>query len=224
MKTCKWFNSDETIGFDDFNILTTCIESGPLVFDYLRYLHNDFRGKERYWRFSENGDDVPVDEHSEFISDFFQLEINSKKNINALYKLLKKQYYERLHEDIGVLKSKAVSIVKEICVDFDLELNASNDIREDDLFKILDLRFNDEELPEKEKLIKFCQTVHELRGTEVFFTVNLHLYYGLSDIEDIVHELQYRRIKIFNLEMTQVMDKYASEKVICVDKDLCVIA
>lgn len=223
MMKCKWFNSDKTYSLEDFDILTVVIENKPMLMDYMRYLHNDFRGKERYWRFLKGMDPVDTEDVADFVPDIFSLDINSKKNINALYKLLKKQYYEQLSNDIALLKGKAVEIVKEISVDFDLELTATSDIKEDDLFKIMDLRFDSDELDEKEKFIKYCQVIYELRGVQLFFVVSMHQYFSEDDLKQIVEELKYRHIKLFNVETVRPIAKIGSEILFLIDADLCVI-
>ena len=220
---CKWFNSDKTHSLNDFDILTVVIENKPMLLDYMRYLHNGFRGKERYWRFMKGTDPVDAEDMAEFVPDIFSLDINSKKNINALYKLLKKQYYEQLSKDIASLKEKALEIIKEISVDFDLELTSTSDIKEDDLFKIMDLCFDGDELDEKEKFIKFCQVIYELRGVQYFFVVSLHQYFSAEELRQISGELKYRHIKVFNTETVRPSDKIDGEILFLVDDDLCVI-
>lgn len=223
MMTCKWFNSDCNYSMDDFNLMTVIIENRSSLFDYLRYLHNDFRGKERYWTVFKDGDAISIDDISDFVPSFFSLDINSKKNINALYKVLKKQYYEQLSSDINSLKEKAIGIIKEISIDFDLELTSTSDIKEDDLFKIMDLRFDGDELNEKEKFIKYCQIINELRGVQLYFVISAHQYYSNEELKQIIDELMYRRIFLFNIETSKIESKIAGESLLLVDHDLCVI-
>lgn len=221
----KFFNSDVEYDFESFWLLTLVMENKTYLLDYLTYLHHDFRGKERYWVFTDSKKaNVDLESCSEIVPDFFNLEINSKKNVNALYRLLKKSYYDKLKPDISELKDKAVSIVKEICLDFDIELCVTNEISEDDLFKILDLRFNADDLDIKEKFIKYCLVVNELRRINVFFVLFLHQFFDGNDIQDIIHELSYHRIRLFNLETSNSSKNNEFESTVLMDSDLCVIS
>lgn len=224
MMKAKFLNSELMYDFDEFDLLTLVIENRTALFKYLRYLNNDFRGEESYWKIAKDNDSIPIDEVADFIPNLFSLEINSKKNVNALYKILKKTYYEKLREEMSSLKDKVSKIIKEICLDFDLELVISNDLKEDDLFKIMDLRFEDSGLSEKEKVIKYCITINELRGVCVFFFVSLHTFFSDEDLSSMINELKYRRIKLFNLETSSILSNITRERVLIFDNDLCVIS
>ncbi len=219
----RYLLSDSSFDFETFDLLTLVVENRTSLLNYLRYLHNDFRGSEHYWTIIKDGDSLPLDEIADFIPDLFSLDINSKKNINALYKLLRKTYYESLKCDIEQLKERASSIINEISMDFDLELVVSNDIKADDLFKIMDLRFEDSELSERELFIKYCQTINELRGVSIFFTAFLHTFFSSKDLDIITNEIKYRRIKLFNLESAYPKETLEKEKFIVVDSDLCIV-
>lgn len=223
MTVLKFFLDERWFNTNDFTIMTLVISNKGLLNNYMTYLFNEFSGKEDYWKIEIDKAPKDLDEFADFIPNYFQLDINTKRNINALYKMLKKLYYEKLENDISTLKEQTSKIVKEIAMDFDVELVVNNEIREDDLFKIMDLRFSDYDLTYKEKLIKYLLVTNELRGINIFFCMNLHEYFSNDDINDIVKELDYRKIKLINLEFYKNYSELAEEFTLEIDSDLCSI-
>ena len=223
MTKLSFYIEEKAFPLDDLSILTLVCENKGLLFDYCDYLFNEFIGKERYWKLEIDNQVEELFDKGDFIPNYFQLDLNSKRNVNALYKILKKLYYEKLSDSIKDLKEKALSIVKEIALDFDIELSVSNEIKEDDLFKIMNLQFSDEGLSYKEKLIKYIFITNELRGVNIFFVVDFHRYFSDGEANEILKELSYRKIKLVNLEHDQSFAKYDDESLLLVDQDLCVL-
>lgn len=223
MTKLSFYIGEKAFSLDDLSILTLVCENKGLLFDYCDYLFNEFIGKERYWKLEIDNQVEELFDKGDFIPNYFQLDLNSKRNVNALYKILKKLYYEKLSDSIKDLKEKALSIVKEIALDFDIELSVSNEIKEDDLFKIMNLQFSDEGLSYKEKLIKYIFITNELRGVNIFFVVDFHRYFSDGEANEILKELSYRKIKLVNLEHDQSFAKYDDEFLLLVDQDLCVL-
>lgn len=222
MTKLTFFSGEKSFLLDELPILSFVCESKSLLLDYCDYLFNEFIGKERYWKLEIDGEVEELFEKGDFIQNYFQLDLNSKRNINALYKILKKLYYEKLSDSMEELKEKALSIVKEIALDFDIELSVNNDIKEDDLFKIMNLQFSDDGLSYKEKLIKYIFITNELRGVNIFFVTNFHRHFLDDEANEILKELSYRKIRLVNLEYDQNFAKYDGESLLLVDQDLCV--
>lgn len=221
MTSLSFFLDEKPICLDEISLLTLVIENKTMLFDYCSYLFDGFSGKEHFWKLEENGQFVGLDEKADFIPNFFHLDINSKRNINALYKLLKRLYYEELYDSINELKEKANSIIKEISMDFDIQLSVQNGIKEDDLFKVMNLQFSDEGLSKQERIIKYINVVNELRGTSLFFVINIHRFFEEKELANILKELAFRRIKVIDLEFENDFKINASEKVIVIDRELC---
>lgn len=219
----KFFFDDEKISFDDFSLLTLVIENKEMQFNYLTYLANEFCGKEKYWTVYNDGNLVEIDEISDFILNIFDLKINTKKNANALYKIIKNNYYSLLEEKISEIKRISKNIMEEISEDFDLELTSESYINTDDLFKIFNLRFNEDVGTKAESLIKYISVLNKLRGTKVFFVNNLHSFYDKNELLDIVKESNYKNIRIINLEFNDCFEKIYDEKLFLIDNDLCFI-
>lgn len=223
MRTMKFSSCEKTISMEPPVSLSLVIENKASLYSFLSYCHNDFSGDSDRIRFYIDDSLQDNDERLSFIPNLFDLNLNSKKNINGLYKLLKKKYYSELKEGISELKSKAEAIIKEISLDFDVELTAGDAINEDDLFKAMNLGFAEDDSSLLERLIKYMDIIHELQGISVFVIYRLRDYFEDDELTFLRHEVDYKGIVLIDIETEKPIKPQENETVIVMDKDLCFI-
>lgn len=158
-----------------------------------------------------------------YISNSFSLSLNSKKNLNALYKILKNRYYLEFKNDFIQINNKLEEIIKEISIDFDINLNANAEVKLDDLFKIASIEFSEDYTSYFEKLIKFIKISNELEKIDVVFIKNMHSYLNDDEIIQLINEFKYLNIMIINIEFAQYFKSSDFEVNYIIDKDLCEI-
>ncbi len=218
------FDEKEYINIDNNPFITYVIENKKILFNIEKYIRMSFEGERDYIHLSKDKQLVLLDDYCDVVDNIFVLDINTKKNINALYKILKSLYYEKLKENISGLKQDISKIVSEISLDFDLELYVSNEIKEEDLFKIMDLQFKEIDSDYKNRLIKYMEVINELRNIKVFFFFHLHDYFEKEELETIIKEIKYRNISVINIESHNLFTKNDNERIIIYDNDLCYIS
>lgn len=224
MKRLNICNFEKPIEIDDVTTLGIVVENKKIFFDYCSYCYNDFRKTNISFLYENDDKEIDCENVIHFVAHPFSLNLNTKKNINALYKILRKKYYQELSLDIDSLKEKVIEIVSSIALDFDVELSVSNDIVEDDLFKIMDLQFKeDEECPLYVKFIKYMQVIYELQGINIFIMPFISSYFSSEEIDYIKKELSYIGGTLISLENNTNFDNKHFDKTIILDSDLCTI-
>ena len=218
------FDEKEYINIDNNPFITYVKKKKKILFNIEKYIRMSFEGERDYIHLSKDKQLVLLDDYCDVVDNIFVLDINTKKNINALYKILKSLYYEKLKENISGLKQDISKIVSEISLDFDLELYVSNEIKEEDLFKIMDLQFKEIDSDYKNRLIKYMEVINELRNIKVFFFFHLHDYFEKEELETIIKEIKYRNISVINIESHNLFTKNDNERIIIYDNDLCYIS
>lgn len=219
----KLYEICDDISFDVPKTINIVIENKVTFYNFCKYCFQDFSGEMEYISCFNNESLLKNDNVLHFIPNLFDLSLNNKKNINALYKILKQKYYDTLKIDISSLKTKIVDIVSTIASDFDVELTITNKISEDDLFKIMDLKFNDDTDTLLEQLIKYCSMIHELQKISTFVILHLHDYFEQSELDSLYHELKYKGISIISIENNNLFGKNNGDLTMILDKDLCSI-
>lgn len=223
MKTITFKYVELHYVLDSLPRITLIIENKKLFCSFMQYCNLGFLGNEDYIKVFEEPELLSNDKNICYIANIFDLNLNTKKNVNALYKILKHKYYEELKDKIHSLKENISSIVTSISMDFDIELSLSGDIQEDDLFKMMNLQFLDKDLSLMEKLIKYIFVINELQKSSVFIINHLYDYFDKSEIETIYHELEYRGITLINVENRENNVKIENEIKIIIDNDMFAI-
>lgn len=224
MRTLQIRNFNEDINLDDYTLIELVIQNKKIFYKYCEYCYNDFPASSCYFNYKVDSKTLDSDKYIHFISHPYCLDLNTKKNINGLYKILKKKYYIDLEEDINILKNKAKEIVSNISLDFDIELSLADDIPVDDLFKIMNLKFNDyESMSLMEQFIKYIKIIYEIQGISVFIIPFLYSYFEENEINEIKKELAYSRIALITLENTRKEINNVADKCLLFDLDLCSI-
>lgn len=213
---------DKSLFLEEPKIIEIVIENKKLFFDYCKYCYDGFYSNNINFYLFEEGKIIDNDKNIHFISHPFSLDLNTKKNINALYKLLKKKYYYQLNDNLEMLRIKINEIVTMITLDFDVELDVADEISEDDLFKILNIQFKEEEkMSLMEKFIKYLQAINELQGIKLFIIPNLFLYFDLEQINCIKKEISYLGLSIISIENGDFSPQNQNIEKYFLDNDLC---
>lgn len=218
----SFLNEDINIDFSEF--IDIVIENKSMKYEFLKYCFLLFNGKTNFITLQCDGDFQNNEKSICFVNNLFDLNLNTKKNLAALYKILKLKYYDELKNEISALKDKATQLVEMISLDFDMQLYFNSEIKEDDIFKAFDLKFlEDDNLTLKEQIIKFCTMIYELQKIDIFIFRDLHQFLDEADIESLFYELKYLKIKIINVESFDNFTTNHYSKKIIIDETLCLI-
>ena len=211
------------ISFNTNRMFNIICENKNKYIEIMTTLENEFINTKRGFKIYNDG--VLEKEETSFlyISNSFSLSLNSKKNLNALYKILKNRYYLEFKNDFIQINNKLEEIIKEISIDFDINLNANSEVKLDDLFKIASIEFSEDYTSYYEKLIKFIKISNELEKIDVVFIKNVHSYLNDDEIIRLINEFKYLNIVIINIEFAQYFIINNFEVNYIIDKDLCEI-
>ena len=211
------------ISFNANRMFNIICENKNKYIEIMTTLENEFINTKRGFKIYNDG--VLEKEETSFlyISNSFSLSLNSKKNLNALYIILKNRYYLEFKNDFIQINNKLEEIIKEISIDFDINLNANSEVKLDDLFKIASIEFSEDYTSYFEKLIKFIKISNELEKIDVVFIKNVHSYLNDDEIIRLINEFKYLNIMIINIEFAQYFIINDFEVNYIIDKDLCEI-
>lgn len=198
------------------------IENPSIYYAFNRYLYDGFPDHLSYFGLQKDGKELKIEDYSEYIDSFYSLNLNSKSNLNALYKLLKKTYFEQLSNGVEELQKQLDRICSEIALDFDVELVTDGNLRMEDIFKMGNIQFSqNEDVSLLNKLVNYIKVVNELRGCNLIFTNHLFDYLEKENIENLFIEASYRGITIINLERVQPISMDKVSQNVIIDFDLC---
>lgn len=221
MKSIKFSFMDRDICLQD-NHLLVVIENKDIWSSLMTFMYSGFVLESEVMEIYEEEKKLDVDDFCHFISNPYFLELNTKKNIQALYKKLKIQYFDKLKDNLAQINEIAEKTVKDISVDYDVDLSMVAHIKEDDIFKLMSVQFSDLDTNKVERFVKYIEITNDLQRINVFISVHLKESFSEEELLLIEKQLLYKKIYLVDFE-TNDLDSNALERKVIVDKDLCVV-
>ena len=223
MKTLSINPNVFQIDITDPKFITLVIENKSFYWRFSKYLYDVFPEHLSYCSVFKNGEEQKIEDMSAYIYNPLDLNLNTKQNLNALYKILKKSYFSELSASVEQIQELLAQVCKEIRLDFDAELTMDSSIRIDDIFKIGGLQFSEIDSSLLERFVRYVSIIKELRNVSIIFINHLHDYFENTEIEQLLKELGYRGITLVNIETFVPQNKLENETLCIIDKDLCSI-
>lgn len=223
MKTLSINPNVFQIDITDPKFITLVIENKPFYWTFSKYLYDTFPEHLSFCSLIKNGEQQKIEDVSAYIYNPLDLNLNTKQNLNALYKILKKSYFSELSASVQQMQDLLTQVCKEIRLDFDAELTMESSIRIDDIFKIGGLQFSEIDSSLLERFVRYISIVKELQNVSIIFINHLHDYFENTEIEQLLKEMEYRGITLVNIETFVPQNKLENETLCIIDKDLCSI-
>lgn len=198
------------------------LEQPQVYTELLSELLKQSEGEEGLWQLSEGNKDLALNKSVVIVHTPLQLDLNSKKNLNYLYKEMQMISDEYAYENVSELNSGIVAYLDMISqklpyqIDYKLELDATQ------LYKQYEVRLDLDGTSLLEKVINYIQLEKLLCNTKLIVFVNLKAYFDKEQLEEIYKTAIYNKISLFLIE-TQERDCITGEKYCIIDNDKCLI-
>ena len=148
------------IDISDPRFIVLVAENRKTLYEIGYYCFLGFEGGSRYLYAvdSQSGKEAPM----EYIENLFDLDPNTKKNVNMLYRIVKSTYTDSLADSIETITSSIQKVLKEISMDFEIPLTSDEIIKAEDIFKMANLRFSENEECFRDRLLKYILITQQL--------------------------------------------------------------
>ena len=173
--------------------------------------------------FDENLNVINDNEPCFSILNIMDLDLNTKKNLNSLNKILQKTTYENFHKDLENLKTRISEIVKTISLELEVSISIKDEIKTDDLFKIMEIKFAENQENILEKLINYIIVMSKLQRKYIFLVLHLKEYLTEEEISVLIKELSLHEIFIIDFETRDFPIDVGIDSKIVIDSEGCLI-
>lgn len=160
--------------------------------------------------------------NTEFIFDVFNLNCNSKTLLSKIAseaELIAKDNWEESMNLMSEVNDYGNLIVSQL--NFPARFSYIEDAAR--LIKLLNIEFNDEELSFAESLLEYMSICRQLLKKELFIFFNLKSFLTKEELALLYKSVEYEQLRLILLESHNDENRYESEKVTIIDKDLCII-
>lgn len=179
-------------------------------------------GEEGAWQLSEGDKDLVFSKCISIAHTPFQLELNSKKNLNYLYKEMQIISDEYAYENISEINSNIVAYLDVISQKLPYQIDYNLELEPTQLYKQYEVRLDLAGTSLLEKVLNYIQLEKLLCNTKLIVFTNLKNYFDKEQLEEIYKTAAYNKIFILLIE-TQKKYYIAGEKYCIIDNDRCLI-
>lgn len=195
--------------------------------EFRRLIHELYaqtQGEDGRFVLSEENDILNVKKTMQCILVPFDLELNNKKILEAIYTKLKNNIMESsLFLSQNEMLGKVFQFLEEIIEQADYPLTYNEDIDIKSIFKLVNLKLDSSAESMPEQLYEYIRLHQQILGIKVFVFVNLRTYLTDEELEDLLRYLEYYKASILLIESQDRGEKFKGEKKYIIDKDLCEI-
>ncbi len=169
--------------------------------------------------YDDNNQEINMYNKVDLYVNFFDIDLNSKKNLNVLNKNIINSLTDNVKEEIlNNFKKLAKSFTK-ILSDIDLPLSLNDNITVDDIIKLLKISINKtDDLLSNLLLIIDLEKV--LKINEILFFINLKQYLSQEELIEFYKYAIYNEIKIVLVDSQSYGIKLGYEKKLIIDVNL----
>ena len=153
------------------------------------------------------------------IIDYFNLELNNRKTLNNINKIIISNLTPEYLVDITNLYKKFLKNYEKILKEIDIPLTVNKDFQLENISKIFDLKIHTENDVLKDLLI-LIDTYKETKEYNMIFLINLKQYLTEDELQELYKYSIYNKVKIVLIDSQSygIAKKY--EKKLIIDDNL----
>lgn len=211
------------IEFQEGIVHKLIIESPRVMSDFVVDFKKQVDGGKGKWVLSDAGEILKVCDRCELIIDFFDLEINQRKIINALYDELAVEINStELLSDWRKLTSCMEGVLNRAIDNIGYDITY-NELEMKNYFKAVELKVKEREGGYAEHLLDYLQLISKVRNINIFILVNISAFFTAQEIQYLYEQAFYKKYYLLILDRENYICNNKKEKTIIIDKEYCII-
>lgn len=211
------------IDFQEGVIQRLVVESPAVLSEFIVDFRKQLDGREGKWILSHDGEILKIHDNCELIMSIFDLEINQRKMLNALYDELASEINDtELWADWREMNSKLEGILNKAIDSTGYDISYG-ELELKSLFKALEVKFRENEESYVDYLLEYLQLMSDVRSINIFILVNITSFLEIKEIEYLYEQAFYKKYHLLLLDVQDLCVDREVERKIIIDKDYCVI-
>lgn len=157
------------------------------------------------------------------IDNVLNLELNDKKNITYLNKLIYKYIYENCYQEYRDIIRKMIILLEEASdnIEINYEFNMEEDFNK--IAQSFDIKIKNQDFNSiVEEIMNYVVTIGFINRPKLFITFQANMIFTKKELKELNEELKKNQITL--LDISTIIDEDASiENKLIIDNDLCII-
>lgn len=212
---------NEPLRFEENSVRILVIESQPELRRFISVIQQQLRGLSGEFVLADGDNILDMAQNLLFISEVFSPDLNSKKFQSKIFRdacLVGAEFSEEFYELISNINSLAVKIGS--ALEYDAVCEPFDNL--EDLVKLMGFHIDEGVLGFSERLLEYMELNRKFFGKRLFVFYNLKALMSPEEMVLFYRDALYRKFDLLLLEDCQRYSVEEYERVIIVDKDLCV--
>jgi len=212
---------DNNITISNENIFALEIENKSYFFRIINDLNAVSQGKmiDNISFYNSDNKEINISNKINIVIDYFNIDYNSKKIINYLYKSLKETLDIDIKERINNYYNKIQNIISKSLVEYNLSLSLNDEYDIDTIFKMLKISI-DKKDSLLENLLLLIDIENLFKIDELLLFVNLKQYLSVHELNELYKYSLYNNVKILLIDSQCYGGTLNSEKKLIIDSNL----
>lgn len=218
-----WLDISEIIRIDSGDIWRIVIDNPKLYSKLLQLLDENTADNDGRLEIFDNSDNkLKLHDTIMPIIDYINLSNNNK----VLQSKLKKKIINFMNSDLEVNKligdiNHQFSLIKaELSDEITFNLEMTDYITIESIYKFLDIKFEDSADTLLQKLINYVKIISEFNIVRILVLVNIQAYLTIDELTELIKTAKYEEVAIIMLEST-IRYGISYDKTLVIDDDLC---
>ena len=212
---------DNNLSFNNESIQVIEIENKKMFYRLISdlvLLKNGEKLNELYF-FDDKNEELNIGSRVEVYVDFFQIDLNSKKNINALNKKISSNLTDIEKDELLNSFKKLYKSFNRILNEFELPIVINDNLIVEDILKLFKISFKTSN-DLLDNLLLLIEIEKSLNLNEILFFINLKQYLNKEELEELYKYAIYNSIKIVLIDSQSYGATINYEKKLIIDNDL----
>ena len=214
---CKFEQS-----LDEISSMIISLENKKYFYSFIIDLQLSYSEINSIKLFDEREKELKNSDYFEVIPSIFEMDVNNKKNINALLKIIKSDNKEFIQNYVNKTNENLEMIAKTLNLESEIPFEADIDFVDDDLLKMLNIHIKQESNSLVELIFSYIKTTFELRKIKIFIFANLIDYLEDEEISLLLKNCVFLDVIIIDIESKNIKNSNFQFNFI-LDKSLCLI-
>ena len=169
----------------------------------------------------DNDTEIKIEKEVLMIIDVFNIDFNQKKIQNALYNKIEKIYkqeFERMSEFQNVFQKLQLNVL-DVFNEFPFEFNYKESIGIQEYLKLLGIKISNNKEKIIDPIFSLIDVVEYLSIAKLLIFVNIKLYLGNDEIQEVYKYAMYKKVNILLIETGEEKEPLENEKILYIDSD-----
>lgn len=183
------------------NSIMIIIENKKYFYNFIIDLQLSYSEINSIKLFDEKEKELKNTDYIEVIPSIFTMDINNKKNISALLKIIKTSNKELIQNNLIDINNKLEQFSNHLKLETDITFESNVDLSDDELLKVLNIYINCDKQSLLEMIYQYIKTTNELRNIKIFVFISLLDYLDDDELKLLLKNCKLLGVILINIEI-----------------------